>query len=88
MGTFSASSDIEMEITFRKLGTILPKVSTPFTYRVPSGYDINTYAEFCADKFEQLIFKEGPEIILAFIMEPVGGLVTGALTAPNFNILE
>ena len=84
MGAFSASSDPEMEMTFQKLGKILPKVSVPFTYRIPSGYNINTYAEFCADKFEQLIINEGPETILAFIMEPVGGLATGALTAPHF----
>ena len=30
-----------------------------------------------------MIIEEGPEI-LAFIIEPVGGLATGALTAPDF----
>src|SRR5258708_22089980 len=32
---------------------------------------------------DETIRQEGPETVLAFIMEPVGGLATGALVAPD-----
>src|SRR5690606_15864251 len=32
---------------------------------------------------ETALLEEGPESVLAFIMEPVGGLATGALVAPD-----
>jgi adenosylmethionine-8-amino-7-oxononanoate aminotransferase len=32
---------------------------------------------------ERAIVEEGPDSVLAFIMEPVGGLATGALVAPD-----
>ncbi len=36
-----------------------------------------------ADRLEETILAEGPESVLAFIMEPVGGASTGALVAPD-----
>ena len=36
------------------------------------------------DRLERTIIDENPEEVLAFIMEPVGGLSTGALVAPDF----
>ena len=84
MGAFAASSDPQMENTFQKMSKVLPKIPVPFSYRIPKNYNINTYAEYCADEFERTIINEGPETILAFIIEPVGGLSTGALIAPDF----
>ena len=84
MGAFAASSDPEMETTFKGMAKVLPKVPVPFSYRVPENYNIETFAEHCANEFERLVIEEGPETILAFIIEPIGGLSTGALVAPNF----
>ena len=84
MGAFAASSDPEMESTFQQMVKILPKVSAPFSYRLPQNHTPETFAERCIDELESLIIEEGPETILAFIIEPVGGLATGALTAPDF----
>ena len=84
MGAFAASSDPEMENTFQQMVKILPKVSVPFSYRLPPSHTPETFAEYCLNQFENLIIEEGPETILAFIIEPVGGLATGALTAPDF----
>jgi len=61
----------------------MPKISTPFSYRVPEGHTVESYALECADALETKIQEEGPETVLAFIFEPVGGLATGALAAPE-----
>jgi adenosylmethionine-8-amino-7-oxononanoate aminotransferase len=51
---------------------------------VPQNYDIDSFARECVRDLEATIIKEGPESILAFIVESVGGLATGALVAPDF----
>jgi adenosylmethionine-8-amino-7-oxononanoate aminotransferase len=59
-----------------------PKVPAPFTYRVPDGMSAEDYARACAQALEDCIIEQGPETVLAFIMEPVGGTASGALVAP------
>jgi adenosylmethionine-8-amino-7-oxononanoate aminotransferase len=61
----------------------MPKVPAPFTYRVPDGHDPEGFAAYAAECLEQEILAQGPETVLAFIMEPIGGLATGALVAPD-----
>ena len=84
MGAFSASDDSEMKDNFQSLTKVSIKVPAPFSYRVPDNFDITSYARFCLDELERTIIDEDPEEVLAFIMEPVGGLSTGALVAPDF----
>jgi adenosylmethionine-8-amino-7-oxononanoate aminotransferase len=36
----------------------------------------------CAEALEQRIVEEGPDTVLAFILEPIGGLSSGALVSP------
>ncbi|KAJ3337713.1 hypothetical protein HDU93_000661 [Gonapodya sp. JEL0774] len=61
-----------------------PKVPTPFTYRIPAPFEnAEDYSAECLRQLEATILEEGPETILGFIMEPVGGLATGALVAPD-----
>ena len=84
MGAFSASEDIEMKENFQSLTKISIKVPAPLSYRVPDNFDVLSYARFCLDELERTIIDEDPEEVLAFILEPVGGLSTGALVAPNF----
>lgn len=61
----------------------MPKIPSPTCYLDKdnlSEYDRGIkYAEYLRDEIE----KQGPETVLAFIMEPVGGASTGALVAPN-----
>ncbi len=61
----------------------MPKVKTPFSYRLPENHNIDSFARECARNLEDTIIKEGPDTILAFIVESVGGLATGALVAPD-----
>jgi adenosylmethionine-8-amino-7-oxononanoate aminotransferase len=50
---------------------------------VPANFDAQSYSRHCAQALEDTIVGEGAETILAFIMEPVGGLATGALVADD-----
>ena len=61
----------------------MPLAPTPFTYRLPPNHTAETYARHCAEVLDALIRAEGPETVLAFIMEPIGGLATGALVPPD-----
>ncbi|UWR25712.1 aspartate aminotransferase family protein [Sulfitobacter sp. S223] len=61
----------------------MPKIAAPATYLDRDNLTEEQrglkYAEYLRDK----IIEEGPDTVLAFIMEPVGGASTGALVAPD-----
>ena len=61
----------------------MPKIAAPATYLDRDNLTEEErglkYAELLRDKIEEL----GPETVLAFLMEPVGGASTGALVAPD-----
>lgn len=61
----------------------MPKIAAPTTYLDRDNLTEDErglkYAELLRDK----IIEEGPETVLAFLMEPVGGASTGALVAPD-----
>jgi len=59
----------------------MPKVPAPLSYRVPQGHTAASHEMACADELEQAILREGPETVLAFILEPIGGLSTGAVVS-------
>jgi adenosylmethionine-8-amino-7-oxononanoate aminotransferase len=55
------------------------RVPAPFQYRVPAGHTPDSYRMACADALENKILEIGPDQVLAFVIEPIGGLATGAL---------
>ncbi|WP_341234703.1 aspartate aminotransferase family protein [uncultured Sulfitobacter sp.] len=61
----------------------MPKIDAPATYLDRDNLTEEQrglkYAELLRDR----ILEEGPENVLAFVMEPVGGASTGALVAPD-----
>ena len=83
MGAIAVSGDPVSEAAFGAMTRLMPKVPAPFTYRIPEGRSAEMHADACASELEAAIEREGPETVLAFIMEPVGGLATGALVAPD-----
>lgn len=83
LGALSVTGDDRQHALFGPLLRTMPKVPAPFTYRVPDNHTSQTYAAHCADTLEQEIHAQGPETVLAFIMEPIGGLATGALVAED-----
>jgi adenosylmethionine-8-amino-7-oxononanoate aminotransferase len=83
LGALSLTGDSVQHQVFGPMLKPMPKVPAPFTYRLPLNHDRESYARHCAQAFEDKILAEGPETVLAFIMEPVGGLATGALVAED-----
>ncbi|KAA0892574.1 aspartate aminotransferase family protein [Pusillimonas sp. ANT_WB101] len=81
LGAVAISGDFVSERMYGPMTRPMPKVSAPFSYRVPEGHTAESYALACADELEQVICKEGAESVLAFILEPIGGLATGALVS-------
>ncbi len=59
-----------------------PKISAPFTYRLPDNHTVESYAMACAAQLRTTIADLGPDTVLAFMIEPVGGVATGC-NAPH-----
>lgn len=57
-------------------------VPAPLSYRLPDGEMPEGYALDCAAALERRILELGADSVLAFILEPVGGLSTGAVVPP------
>lgn len=61
----------------------MPKIAAPVTYLDRDNLTEEErglkYAELLRERIEEL----GPQTVLAFVMEPVGGASTGALVAPD-----
>lgn len=83
LGAVSVTGDPQSEAVFEAVTRVMPKISVPFSYRIPDNHDVDSYARACAQELEQTITQEGSDTVLAFIMEPVGGLSTGGLVAPD-----
>ncbi|MGX5805181.1 aminotransferase family protein [Bradyrhizobium sp. Arg314] len=82
LGAASVTGDPDRDEMFGPIMQIMPKVAAPLSYRIPTSFDVDSYADHCADELERQILAEGEDTVLAFIMEPVGGIATGALVAP------
>ncbi|HEY0331096.1 MAG TPA: aminotransferase class III-fold pyridoxal phosphate-dependent enzyme [Rhodopseudomonas sp.] len=57
-------------------------VPAPFTYRLNPGETPESSAAACAQAIEQTIVALGPETVLALLVEPIGGVSTGAVVPP------
>ncbi len=83
LGALSVSGDPVTRALYGDIARLMPLVPAPLTYRLPPNHDAESYARHCAAALDETIQREGPETILAFIMEPIGGLATGALVPPD-----
>ena len=45
LGAFAASGDPETQAAFGSMAKLMPKVKTPFSYRVPQNHDIDSLCE-------------------------------------------
>ena len=61
----------------------MPKVPAPRAYLDGLDPDLEATGHHYADMLEAKILEEGPESVLAFIVEPIGGASTGALVPPR-----
>lgn len=64
---------------FDGFATIADTVPAPMTYRLPKGHTAESWERECAEALDRKIQALGPQNVLAFVIEPVGGLSTGAM---------
>ncbi|MEM1399084.1 MAG: aspartate aminotransferase family protein, partial [Pseudomonadota bacterium] len=81
LGALSLTGYTALTAPFSPMMVTMPKVPAPFWHR-EEGSPSDAGARY-AKALEDVILAEGPDSILAFIMEPVGGASTGALVAPD-----
>ena len=62
---------------------MMPTVPAPTAWRDRDNLSMEQRGLRYADMLEEKILAEGPDSVLAFIMEPIGGAATGALVAPD-----
>jgi adenosylmethionine-8-amino-7-oxononanoate aminotransferase len=66
------------------------RVPAPLSYRPPANHTHATWSRHCAAALEEKILQLGPSTVLAFMIEPVGGLATGCNvpTAEYFSTIR
>jgi putrescine---pyruvate transaminase len=60
------------------------RVPAPSAYAVPAGFDVASWAAACAEYLEQQILHEGPELVSAFIVEPIAQADGVQLPPPGY----
>src|SRR5688572_7279279 len=83
LGALAVTGDAGAHRMFGPLLRAMPRVPAPRTYRPPDGHTAESHARACADALEAEFQRQGPRTVLAVIMEPVGGLASGATVAPD-----
>lgn len=68
---------------FEPMMRTMPKIAAPTCYLDRDNLSDHERGLKYADLLRDEIIAQGPESVLAFIMEPVGGASTGALVAPD-----
>ena len=90
MGALALTSYAPLEIPFRPLKQMYPKIPAPYCYRCPYNATYPDCGIQCAKSLEKVLFEVGPETVAAFVVEPVGGASVGALDPPAgyFDIIQ
>lgn len=83
LGALALTGYAPMTAPFAPMMVEQPKIPTPRCYLHRDGRSDEELGPYYADMLEAEIQRQGPETVLAFIMEPVGGASTGALVAPD-----
>lgn len=83
LGALAVTGYTPLSAPFDPMLRPMPKIATPRHYLDGRDEDPEAYGRRHADMLEEAILREGPETVMAFIMEPVGGASTGAVVAPD-----
>lgn len=83
IGALSVTGDLALTETFAPQIREMPTVPAPTAYRDRDNLTMEQRGLRYADMLEERILAEGPESVLAFIMEPIGGAATAALVPPD-----
>ncbi|MFU8836085.1 aspartate aminotransferase family protein [Roseovarius autotrophicus] len=82
LGALSVTGYAPMTAPYAPMMAQMPKVSAPRAWLDGLPLDDPATGHHYADMLEAQILEEGPETVLAFIVEPIGGASTGALVPP------
>jgi len=82
IATLGMSGDDALGTFFDGFGMTSHKVPAPLTYRLPDSHTLQSYTQFALEALEEKIRELGPDTVLAFAVEPVGGLATGCVVPP------
>lgn len=82
LGALAITGYAPMTAPFDPMMQRMPKVAAPRAYLDGLDADDPATGLHYANMLEAKILEEGPETVLAFIVEPVGGASTGALVPP------
>lgn len=83
LGALALTGMDNMSAPFAPMLRAMPKVPAPTCYLDHDDLTIEERGLRYAEMLREEILRQGPETVLAFIMEPVGGASTGALVAPD-----
>ena len=82
LGALAITGYAPMSAPFDPMMRAMPKIDAPRAYLDGLDPDDAATGLHYANLLEAKILQEGPETVLAFIVEPVGGASTGALVPP------
>lgn len=83
LGALAVTGSNAFSAPFAPMMRDMPKVPAPTAYLDRDNLTMEQRGIKYADMLEDKILEEGPESVLSFIMEPIGGASTGALVAPD-----
>lgn len=83
LGALAVTGYTPLSAPFEPMMRSMPKIPAPRAYLDKLDAEDPATGLHYADMLEAKIQAEGPETILAFIVEPVGGASTGALVPPQ-----
>jgi adenosylmethionine-8-amino-7-oxononanoate aminotransferase len=82
LGALAVTGYAPMTAPFDPMMRAMPKIPAPRAYLDGLDPEDPATGAHYADMLERRIEEEGPETVLAFIVEPIGGASTGALVPP------
>lgn len=88
LGALAVTGMSLMSAPFAPMLREMPKIPAPTCYLDRDGLSLEERGLRYARMLREEILAQGPETVLAFIMEPVGGASTGALVAPDSYYAE
>ena len=83
LGALAITGMTQMTQPFAPMMREMPKVPAPTCYLDHDDLNHEQRGVRYAELLREEILRQGPETVLAFIMEPIGGASTGALVAPD-----
>ncbi len=83
IATLAMSGDDALAPFLDGFAVVSERVPAPVSYRLPEGHTAESYAALCLDALEAKIDELGAENVLAFVIEPVGGVATGCVVPPG-----